>query len=722
MKLPVLSFISLLLTQLISAQSKSVIHPFETFLMPLERTSPAISTLIPKEYPFIAENEEDEITPNNSLKNQMRSVNPNALPKGKDVALQEVYGNFSKPSSAAVQILSNWQGLNDLNVSPSDNTLAVGPNHVMQMINGGSTLLRIWDKHTGAVLVNNGQVGDIIGGANLGDPNIIYDAEADRFVFLVIGGSLGGGNLTVCVSKTADPTGAYYIYKAPGGSIFSPNFPDYPKMGVWGNAYYVTTNSSGPYIWAFDRTSMLAGEPGAKAQKFKLSDFPGGGVQTTSPVTFTGTLAPPENSPAVIMRVFDDAWTTGSDLDNLELFFMKIDWEDALNSTISGPLKIDVGAYDSKLCNSDLNAGTCIPQKGTGQKLDALGGIIMDKSQYLNFGTYESIVCTHLCDARGDAVAGSRWYELRRSGENDWTVFQQGTYAPEDGAHRFLSSITQNTAGTMAMGFNVSGNTIFPGIRVTGRLAEDEAGIMTAEEAIVKIGDAAQTSSNRYGDYNGMVSDPSDGSFWFTANYNPTKNWNTNVVHFTIDNKILPVNFISFSVFKNEENQAELTWKTTNEINNNYFEVLRSIDGVNFSVVGKVLANNNAGNINTYSFKDIQSANGTVFYKLKQVDKDEKFTFSNIQKINITLLENSLSVWPNPAGNYIDISFRSIASDIIPIQMVDYTGKIFKELSIKSIVGTNKTRINISSVPEGYYIIKCHVNGIVMVQKIIVNK
>lgn len=459
----------------------------------------------------------------------------NALPKGADPVLQQDLFGPAGTAAASVQVLSNWEGL-VANVEPSDNTIAVGPNHVVQMINGSGTLIRIWDKQ-GNVLVNQRSVADITGSANVGDPNIVYDAQANRYVFLVIGGNiLTTANITICISVTNDPTGSYYVYRvAKTSGLFSPSFPDYPKLSVWGNAYYVTTNSSGPIIWALNRSQMLAGAASVSTQRFKLKDFPGGGVQSTSPVTITGNAAPPANSRAVVMRVFDDAWSSAADVDVLELYGLSIDWSNSLNSTILGPLRLNIAAYDSRLCSNDLNASSCVPQPGVTRKLDAMGGLILDKAQYYNFGTYESIVCTHMSDARGDGVAGMRWYELRRTGNSNWSIFQQGTYSPNDGSHRFLSSVSINGQGTIAMGYNISGTTLFPGIRITGRNSGDAAGAMTAPETIAQAGSAAQTSSNRYGDYNGLVAD-ADGSFWLTANYNPTAVWSTRVIHFRINN------------------------------------------------------------------------------------------------------------------------------------------------------------------------------------------
>ena len=84
------------------------------------------------------------------------------------------------------------------------------------------------------------------------------------------------------------------------------------------------------------------------------------------------------------------------------------------------------------------------------------------------------------------------------------------------------------------MGYNITGETLYPGMRVVGRAACDPLNLMTTSEAIFKEG----TSPNQkldYGDYNGIVTDPVDGSFWFTAQYNKSPKWSTNMVHFTID-------------------------------------------------------------------------------------------------------------------------------------------------------------------------------------------
>ena len=95
--------------------------------------------------------------------------------------------------------------------------------------------------------------------------------------------------------------------------------------------------------------------------------------------------------------------------------------------------------------------------------------------QYRTFPTYESIVANHTVDAGGDR-AGVRWYELRKPSGGAWTIYQQGTYAPNDGDHRWMGSIAMDAAGNIALGFSASSATTWPSIRYVTRNAGDPLG------------------------------------------------------------------------------------------------------------------------------------------------------------------------------------------------------------------------------------------------------
>lgn len=694
----------LLLPAFSFAQPVSRIHPSQVSVMEFGGVSKKLS-----DHPVFTGEENKEGPENPSLHKTIDWYGGHALPGGVDGALQKNY----MLSTSDIKVLSVWDGLSESGgIIPSDNTMVVGPAHVLQMVNSPATSIRIWDKASGELLVNEQSVSSITGASNLGDPNIIYDAGADRYIFVVLAGNiLSSTNITICVSKTNDPTGEWYIYKINCGGLFSSSFPDFPKLGIWGNAYYITTNSAGPYTWVADRNAMLQGLPAAKAQKFTMSDFPGGGIQAASPVTVTGNADAPADSKAIIIRPFDDAWTASSDNDVLELYKMDINWDDPKLSSMTGPFKIDIAPYDSYICNNDLNAGSCVPQQGTANRIDAQGAILNDKPQYRNFGTYESFVCTHITDARGDGISGIRWYELRRQPGGEWYIYQQGTYSPDDEGYRFISSVSINGNGDIAAGYNVSGKTLFPGFRITGRRAADDAGQMTAAETIIENGDAAQGGSDRYGDYNSLVNDPSDNSFWFTSNYTTTGGqWATSVVHFEVLESALPVSFVNFTAQKNIHNLITLNWSTANEHNNDYFSVERSANGISFSEIGRVPGTNNT-QAQQYVYIDKQPAAGNNFYRLRQVDKDGKFIYSKQVLINMDAA-SVVKLYPNPAAQTLFIEGLPEEKNT-SITVYDMQGAVvFK----KEITGINKYALPVSSLQSGNYIIKLS-NDVFVVSK-----
>jgi hypothetical protein len=167
----------------------------------------------------------------------------------------------------------------------------------------------------------------------------------------------------------------------------------------------------------------------------------------------------------------------------------------------------------------------CLPQPGItdgGQYLDILSYRQRPtfRLAYRNFGTYESLVTNQSVEAR-PGVAGARWYEIRRTG-GSYSLFQQGTYAPNDGVHRWMGSIAQDKNGNMALGFSVvNGTNVFPGIRYTGRLAGDPLGQMTLGEGTIINGAGVQTTTNsRWGDYTDLTVDPTDDcTFWYVNEY-----------------------------------------------------------------------------------------------------------------------------------------------------------------------------------------------------------
>jgi hypothetical protein len=136
------------------------------------------------------------------------------------------------------------------------------------------------------------------------------------------------------------------------------------------------------------------------------------------------------------------------------------------------------------------------------------------------------------------SVAGVRWYEIRRS-HGMYSLFQQGTFAPNDGVNRWMGSIAMDGQGDVALGYSVSNATnVFPGIRYTGRLFADPPGQMTLGEATIIDGTGSQTATSRWGDYTSLNVDPiNDCKFWYVNEYYQTTSragWQTRIGSFKL--------------------------------------------------------------------------------------------------------------------------------------------------------------------------------------------
>jgi len=454
-----------------------------------------------------------------------QKLNPAALPMSNDPAWQQANGD--RNHGRALDLTIN--GMGNTGVNPADPCLEVGPNHVIQMINGSSgAYFRIFDKSGNALgaqtyldnFVN--AIGGITTYSGLGDPIVIYDAMADRWLMSEF--SASGNRMIVIVSTTPDPTGTWYAY-----SFTAPSFPDYPKYAVWSNMYLITTNENQTATYALDRSRMLQGLS-ATAQRFTVPDVPTIGFQACTPIGHDGGPAPPVGAPGMFMRMADDGWGPSVTNDRLELWTLSVNFTTPANSVLAGPAFLATQPFDTELCG--YQSFNCIPQPGTTTTLDPLREVIMNRAQYRNFGTHEAIVCNHVTDVNGADRAGVRWYELRRTAlANPWAIHQQGTYSP-DAANRWMASIAINANGDIGLAYNVSSSSVFPSIRYTGRFASDPLGQMTFAETSIVAG-TSRNASNRYGDYNSLDVDPANQSFWGTAKFNTSTAWSTRMFQFS---------------------------------------------------------------------------------------------------------------------------------------------------------------------------------------------
>ena len=150
----------------------------------------------------------------------------------------------------------------------------------------------------------------------------------------------------------------------------------------------------------------------------------------------------------------------------------------------------------------------CVPQPGTEQRLDSQGDKIMARLVYRRIGDHESIVAVHSV-ATAAGGGGVRWYEFQSDKERNVTLYQQGTYAPE-GNYRWMASPALDGMGNIGIGYSFGGPQDYVGQRFAGRLSGDPLGGLTLREAVLILGEAAQTDTRRWEDYTQTAIDPSD--------------------------------------------------------------------------------------------------------------------------------------------------------------------------------------------------------------------
>ena len=289
---------------------------------------------------------------------------------------------------------------------------------------------------------------------NDGDPIVQHDQLADRWIFTQFAVDATPYLQCVAVSTSSDALGTYNRYSFSYGT----DFPDYPKLGVWPDAYYVTHNMfangaafEGVRTCAWDRQAMIDGTP-AQQVCFQLAPAPTGPGGSILPADLDGTTLPPPGSPNYQLNL---------GASSLNILKFHVDFADPASSNISAPTKLAVAAF-STACNG----GTCIPQPGTRQRLDSLGDRPMYRLAYRNLNGVQTLVVDHSITA--GLRTGVRWYELRVNGAST-TVFQSGTFSP-DSKYRWMGSIAMDRVGNIGLGYSVSSSTTFPSIAVTGRV------------------------------------------------------------------------------------------------------------------------------------------------------------------------------------------------------------------------------------------------------------
>lgn len=465
----------------------------------------------------------------------------------------------SQGALAIAAPLGTFEGINQAggcgNCIPPDPTGDVGPNHYVEAVNSS---FAVYSK-TGTVLAGPTDINALFSTLpgnppckqlNDGDPIVLHDQLSDRWL---ISQFTAGPDYHECIaiSQTSDPTGAYHVYDFNVGGTST--FHDYPKLGVWPDAYYMTSNEfaggssfAGAGAFAFERDKMLVGQP-ARMVFFDLSTVNSafGGML---PSDLDGWNLPPAGSPNYFAEIDSEINTPSLGPDALRIWEFHVNWANPANSKfgLDGQPNaiLPVAPFNPPQCIRGV--GTCPPQLGSPYTLDVLGDRLMFRLAYRNFGTHESLVANHSVIA--DARIGVRWYEVRSPGSSP-TIHQQSTFAPTDTLYRWMGSIAMDNDGNIAAGYSTSSASTFPSLAYAGRLASDPLNTFGQGEAQLWAGAGAQNvglylpPASRWGDYTHLSIDPTDDcTFWYVNQYygaegttNPGAPWRTRIGSFKFD-------------------------------------------------------------------------------------------------------------------------------------------------------------------------------------------
>jgi len=443
--------------------------------------------------------------------------------------------------------------------SPSDNSLAVGPNHIVQIVNSQLAVFTKQGQTLYGPVGTNGMFagfGGVCESRPNGDAVVRYDQLAERWLVVMPifrrtvfdpDRSKGGqpakpgqaarpgpaarpgsppplppaqpeqpappqsadGTYAMCyaVSVGADPLGPYYRY-----AFERPLFPDYPRPAIWPDGYYVPTSTGDEVIQkhacVVERTRMLKGEP-AHEQCVIIDE-----VNFLNNADIDGRALPPAGAPNVMMAAGGTQLKQILEDHAIYVWKFHVDWNDPAKTTVSGPEKIPVAPYHY-LCGGQLTH--CVPQPGTDRRLDAQGDKIMQRLVYRNVGGRESIAAVHSVDTAAGG-GGVRWYEFRIDTKRDVRLHQQGTYAP-DRFYRWMASPAIDRRGNIAIGYSFGGASNYPGQRFAARLANDPPGVLTFQETVLVEGQAPQNVM-RWEDYTQTAMDPGDDcTIWYVGDY-----------------------------------------------------------------------------------------------------------------------------------------------------------------------------------------------------------
>ncbi len=165
----------------------------------------------------------------------------------------------------------------------------------------------------------------------------------------------------------------------------------------------------------------------------------------------------------------------------------------------------------------------------------------------------------------------------------------------------------------------------------------------------------------------------------------------------------MPVELMSFKGRKDNGNIA-LEWSTATEENSSHFEIQKSTNGLDWEAIGNIESNHNSVVTNHYAFIDRAVVSINNYYRLRMVDLDETFEYSDVIMVNMGELTTDFEVraFPNPTTDYLQVTLNSKEQTNVNISIVDVNGRVIQTTS-DSLKGTSTQRLDVSEYNAGVY-------------------
>jgi hypothetical protein len=417
-------------------------------------------------------------------------------------------GPGAGPAQAIATSGVSFDAINDsestCNCLPPDGAIAVGPNHVLGAVN---TAYAVWDKQ-GNVLVAATGFAALFSAATLPDftdPFADYDPVAGRFMVGLLNYDTRSGTsaVVIAVSESSDPTtGNWITYSF---SVGSGLLLDFPHAAIGSDAIYLGGNVfargktfSGARVYAYDKNAMYAG---------KTASFT---FQSGQPNA--DTLSPAHGAEPASAMYFLSAANAGCPCNGVTVYKWLAPFG-ANQFTVTGSVSF-AAAYGEP--------PTAVqPPGGYSANVDTNDAGILET--FWHDGT---LYAAHAVGAGG--VPTVHWFQLGGI-DGPAALLQEGTL--NGSGDRYFPSIAVDSAGNVGLVYSYSSSTDFVGIRMTGRLANDQPGTMTQPETVLQAG-LLNTDGSRWGDYGMAVLDPSDGvTIWNLLEY-ANDFWDTRINSF----------------------------------------------------------------------------------------------------------------------------------------------------------------------------------------------